>query len=388
MKTLIVAWKEILDNLRDRQTVFYALLFGPILLPVLLGGSLIASIKQVNIDFEAVTPVSIAGMERAPNLVDFLYSNNLDAKAAPDDISAAVRRGDVPVVLEIPDNYGNALRNARPAPLRLHVNEADKASVKAARKLSSLIGAYERTLDAMRMQHRGLDASVFDSIELSQIDVSEDGASGQMLASILPFLLIISMVMGGFYLAIDTTAGERERHSLEPLLSLPLSRLSLVLGKYLATCVFVGLSVVLTTVSLIGMFQFLPTELLGGQLHFDALTLVKALGLAAPLIVFLSALLIAVSAFTRSTKQAQTYLGLLMVLPMAPFFILQFASLRSIDVAMPIPMLSQYLLLERLVLADPIKVQHVVLSVAGTVAAALALLWVAIRLYQRESLLR
>ena len=384
----IVAVKEIADNLRDRQTVFYALLFGPVLLPLLLGGSLASSFRQMTIDFDAVATLAVAHPERAPNLVAFLAGRNVDAVAAPADIARAVAEGDAEVVLEIDERFGEDLRAARPASVTLHLNEGDKGSVRAARRVEALLGAWERTNDALRLQHRGLDPTVFDSLRIVHEDVSEDGATGQLLASLLPFLLIVSMVMGGFYLAIDTTAGERERGSLEPLLGLPLARAELVLGKFAATLAFVALSAALCAVSVWALFRFFPPELLGDRVRFDAPTVFGALALASPLVPFVAALLVAVAAWTRSTKEAQTFLGVMMLLPMAPFFVLQFVNVGAPTSLMPWPMLGQYLLLERASLGDEIDALEVALSVAGTLGAGALLLAVAVRLYRRERLLR
>ena len=383
----IVAVKEVLDNLRDRQTLFYALLFGPVLLPLLLGGALVASFKQLSIDFDAVTELAVDGAELAPNLIAFLHENNVDAVAAPDDAVRAVRLGEVAVVLSIDARYEQALRAGRPAPLTLHVDESDKASSKAARRVAALLDMHGRTIDILRLQHRGIDPSLFDSLDVIIDDVSRDGAGGQLLASLLPFLFIMSMVMGGFYLAIDTTAGERERRSLEPLLTLPLARRDIVLGKFGATLLFVAFSVLLTASSVWLLFRLFPVEILGGQIRFDAATIARALALAAPLAPLVSALLIAVSAFTRSTKEAQTYLGLLMVIPMAPFFVLQFLSIRPSALSAAVPMLGQYLLLEQTTLGERVPPLFVALSVGGTLCAAAALLALACRLYARERVL-
>lgn len=300
MRFLVVMFKEIYDNLRDKQTVFYALLFGPILMPLILGGSIIGSLKQLSINFDQVTTLSVINSDSAPNLIEFLYSNNVDVIEAPDEPEKAVRRGDVPVILKVMPSFSEALREGQPAPLSVYVNDGDKNSSKQARKVVALLQAYERTINALRLQHRGIDPNVFNSLDITREDVSLDGAGGQLIASLLPFLLIISMVMGGFYLAIDTTAGERERQSLEPLLSLPLNRSELVLGKFGATLCFVALSSILTSVSVFFLFKFFPTDVLGGGLNFEGLTILKAFLVASPLIAFISAVLITVSAFTRS----------------------------------------------------------------------------------------
>ncbi|MFK7860487.1 MAG: ABC transporter permease [Granulosicoccus sp.] len=387
MSFLVVMIKEIIDNLRDRQTLFYALLFGPVLLPVILGGSLVASFKQLSIDFDEVHSLSVVNASAAPNLMTFLYSNNIDVIDPPDDINESVRYGDAAVVLEIPDDFAKSLRAATPAPLTLHVNSADKTSSKASRRIKTILNVYEQSLNTLRLQHRGINPATFNSLQIIENDVSSDGANGQLLASILPFLFIMSMVMGGYYLAIDTTAGERERQSLEPLLSLPLSRSAVVFGKYGATLCFVTLSSLLTAISVYTLFRLFPVELLNGQIRFDGATVTRAFLLASPLLFFISALLITVSAITRSTKEAQTYLGLMMIIPMAPFFVLQFLNVRSSTNTMPFPMLSQYQLLESAVLGNRIPWQHIMLSTTGTLISTGLLLCLASWLYRRERIL-
>jgi sodium transport system permease protein len=383
----VVIAKEIIDNLRDRQTLFYALLFGPVLLPLLLGGSLAMTFKQLSIDFDSVTTLPVRHADRAPELMRFLEGQNVDAVAAPEDPVDAVAAGDVEVVLEIGEQFGEQLREARPAALTLYLDESDKASMRAARRVETLLGLWEQTNNSLRLQHRGLDPTVFDSLDLVTDDVSNDGASGQLLASLLPFLFIVSMTMGGFYLAIDTTAGERERRSLEPLLGLPIARRDIVIGKFGATLAFVTLSVILCAFAVWALFRVFPADLIGGEVRFDASTVTRGLLLALPLAPFIAALLVTVSAWTRSVKEAQTYLGLLMVIPMAPFFALQFLTVRSEVVLMPWPMLSQYLLLERSTLGLPLPALDIVLSVLGTLAASAALVALACALYRRERIL-
>ena len=388
MSLWIVMAKEIIDNLRDKQTVFYALLFGPILLPLLLGGSLAASLSQLNIDFEQVTTLDVVDGDRAPQLLAFLHSRNVDTRKAPTDYEDRLQRGDIDVVLRIDAGYGPALRQGSPAPLTLLHNSAEKQSGREMRRINAVLGVFERTNDNLRLQHRGIDPTVFDTLDLMSVDVSDEGASGQLFASMLPFMFIMSMVMGGFYLAIDTTAGERERQSLEPLLGLPLRRRDLVLGKFGATLCFVALSVCLTALSIYVVFRLMPEDLLDGLLRFDGPTIASALAVASPLIPMISAVLISVSAFTRSSKEAQTYLGLLMIIPMAPFFVLQFINISQHPLVSLVPMLSQYQLLERVVLDDMPGLGTLALSVTGTLAAALFFLWLACRLYQREALLQ
>lgn len=387
-RIITVSAKEIKDNLRDRQTVFYALLFGPLLMPLLIAGSLIGSMKQLTINFDQVTQLPTINHDSAPNLVQFLRSHNIDVVDAPEDYERQLRDGELQVVLDIKNNFAENLRQAIPAPITLYLNESDRDSTRAARRINALLTQYGQTLTQLRMQVRGLDPTVFSTLAITEADISAEGTSGQILASLLPFLYIISMVMGGFYLAIDTTAGERERLSLEPLLSLPIQRWQLLLGKYLATLLFVSVSLLLTALGIFLLFRFFPSQTLTSLLRFDGWAIAQAALLASPLTFFITGLLITVATLTRSTKEAQTWLGLLMVIPMAPFFILQFVTIKSAAVVMAMPMLSQYKLLEKVARNDLIETLHILLSIGGTLAGAALLLLVAMRLYQQDRMLR
>jgi len=326
--------------------------------------------------------------ERAPNLINYLYQHNFDTVAAPENYEHALIEGDVSVVLEIQENYGEHLARGKPAPLTVYSNDGNKNSSKETNRLMATLRGYEGMLNQLRMKTRGINPDVFNSLWVDQIDVSKDGLAGQVMSSLFPFLLIISMVMGGFYLAIDTTAGERERNSLEPLLSLPLSREMLVLGKYLALLLFVFMSAFLTVITLSVVFRFMPTEIFAGTLHFDFFTLFKGFMLSLPLVLLISALLMSVAAFTRSTKEAQTWLGILMVIPMAPYFVLQFMNIKSVSAIMLMPMMSQYKLLEKVAKNESLDSTHVLLSISGTLVATALLLALAFWLYRQDRILQ
>ena len=151
---------------------------------------MVTSLSHFQIDFEEITELHVENQDSAPNLIEYLYSNNIDAIPAPEDYESQLQSGDIAAVLEIPPEYQQALREGTPAPLTIHANEGDKASAKYARKVVSVISGYKRVIDSLRMQHRGIDPSVFSSISVVQNDVSADGARGQLIGSLLPLSLI------------------------------------------------------------------------------------------------------------------------------------------------------------------------------------------------------
>ncbi len=383
----VIVLKEIRDNLRDRRSLFFALLYGPVLLPLLLIGPLLLNAGQLGADRSQVREVPTLGATRAENLTQFLRRNNLDVVEPPADAKEALHRGEMTLLLEIPESYPEDFRAGRPAHLIIHYNSADDDSLLLRRQLQNVLTGYDAQLRHLRLLARGLDPQRFEPLEIDQRDVSNEPQGLQFIAHMIPFLLLFSMMMGGFYLAVDTTAGERERNSLEPLLSLPLPRHTVVLGKYLAILCFVLLSLLLPLLSSFGLFRLLPDDMLDGVLEMGTVTFFVALVSSLPLAFLLTAFLLAIAAFARNSREAQTHLSLAMLLPMLPFFGLQFLDIQRDNMTMLLPMLSQFQIMELAVTGRDVPLVWLALSTAGTLTVAALLLGLALRLYSRERIL-
>ena len=386
-KIFAIAWKEIFDNLRDKRSVGMGLIY-PIFWPIFVAGSLIAAVNIGNIDFEKETNVAITGQEHAPNLIEFMHQNNLEAIAAPDNPRTAVLNAEVPIVLEISPEYASQFREGKPAELTLYMNESDTKSQKAYRKVNAVLQQYDRKHNQLRMYARGIDSSIFDTLNLQKEDVSTEGKSGQMTGLMIPFLCIFSMIMGAFYLAIEITAGEREKNSLEPLLSLPVSRFQLVSGKYITLIAFMLLSLVVILISFGITFNLIPRDKIGSLFNFGVSNLGRT-GLALiPLMFLLSGALIVISAFTKSSKEAQTYMGILIIFPMIPYFVMTFKTIPTKTEIMAIPILSQYKLVDKIFKNESIETFHYLLSAATTLLAGFLLFLVAVWLYKQDRILQ
>ena len=386
-KVLTVIKKEVLDNIRDKRSLFFAIVYGPILMPLLMLGPLFAAVQEGQINFEKDTEVAIVGQSYAPNFIQFLKQKNIVAKEAPDNYLAKVKQGELSLVLEIPKEYPENLQIGKPAPLLVYFSNSDKDSTKANRQLKIIVDQYKNQLMGKRLFVRGFDPAVLEPIKLTEKDLSTEGVGGQIFGFLLPMVMIMSMMMGGMYLAIDSTAGERERFSLEPLLTLPMTRTQIVLGKYLAVWLFVVFSLCLVTLVMHGVISFMPMGELSRVFHFDGITLLKLFLLAIPLTFLIVSLLTLVSAYTKSTKEAQTHVGVSMIIPMAPMFILQFMKVKSSWLVMSLPMISQYKLMEKIVKDEGFPAEYILTSASGTLALALVLFCVTIWLYRRENII-
>jgi len=391
MRTLLtVFFKEILDNIRDRRTLMSALIMGPIFGPVMFAFVINLSIDRALDDAESTMELPVVGQEHAPNLMRFLESRNIEIVDGPDDINAAadaVKSGKHDVVLVVPAIFGEQLADTIPAKVELYSDEANSQGEKEARRTRGAIQAYNQQLALIRLSARGVNPRLLSPITIDEVDVSTPSGRSAMLLGMMSYFFIFALLMGGMYLAIDTTAGERERGSLEPLLSLPVTRGQLILGKILAACVFMAASLMLSLVAFYVVLKFMPLEQLGMTPNFDLGVVVAAFFLLLPFILLGASLMTLVASFTKSYKEAQTWLSAVLIAPTLPILVVSILTLRPQLEFMFIPSLSQHLILVDMVKNEPLNGLHVVISVCSTLFFGALLTWVCARLYQREGLL-
>lgn len=391
MRTLLTVFlKEIIDNLRDRRTLASALLMGPIFGPVLFAFVINLSIEQSLDDVERTMELPVIGQEYAPNLVRYLESRNIDIVAGPGDAAAAkvaVKTGLHDVVLVIPPDFGKQLADTVPARVGLYSDQANSQGERDARRARGALYAYNQELAAVRLSARGINPRVLRPINVDDIDVSTPSGRSAILLGMMNYFFIFALLMGGMYLAIDTTAGERERGSLEPLLSLPVTRTQLILGKIAATCVFMAFSLALSLLSFYVVLKFMPLEQLGMTPNFGPGVVVAAFFLLAPFILLGAALMTLVASFTKSYKEAQTWLSVVLIAPTLPVLVVSILTLRPRLEFMFVPSLSQHLILVDMVKNEPLNGLHVAISVLSTIVFGALLTWICAKLYRREGLL-
>ncbi len=382
--------KEVVDNIRDRRTLASALLMGPLFGPILFAFVINLSIERSLSDVDKTLQVPVLGAAHAPNLVRYLESRNIEIVAAPESREAAlasVKTGLHDVVVVIPEGFGEQLAAAMPAKVELISDQANTTADRDSRRVRIALFAYNQELAAIRLAARGVSPFVLRPLNIDDIDVSTPSGRSGILLGMMSYFFIFAMLMGGMYLAIDTTAGERERGSLEPLLALPVTRDKLILGKIIATCLFMALSLMLSLSSFFVALKFMPLEQLGMTPNFGFDVVVAAFFLLAPFILLGASVMTLVASFTKSYKEAQTWLSVVLLAPTLPILIVSLLTLRPRLEFMFIPSLSQHLLLIDMVKNEPVNVAHVVISVTSTLLFGGLLTWLCARLYRREGLL-
>ena len=391
MITIVTVFlKEVLDNIRDRRTLSTSLIMGPIFGPILFSVVINLSIERSLGDAEKTLEVPVIGAGHAPNLVDFLVSKNIDPVDGPADLAVAmeaVKAGTHDVVLVIPEEFGAQLADVTPAMVQIVSDQANRDADRDARRLRNAVLEYGQLLAGLRIVARGINPQSLQTISIDEVDVSTPSGRSAMLLGMMSYFFIFAALMGGMYLAIDTTAGERERGSLEPLLSLPVTRSQLIYGKITATCLFMSLSMLLSLLAFYFVLDYMPLEQLGMTPNFKLDVVISALLLFLPFILLGGALMTLVASFTKSYREAQTWLSVVLIAPTMPILIVSILMLRPRTEFMFIPSLSQHLLLVDMVKNEPLDPAHVAISVVSTLFIGLVLTWACARLYRREGLL-
>ncbi|MDH3266162.1 MAG: ABC transporter permease subunit, partial [Gammaproteobacteria bacterium] len=279
MRTLLSVFrKEVIDNFRDRRTLASALIMGPLFGPLLFAFVINLSIERSLDDMDRTMQLPVIGQQNAPNLVRYLRSHNIEVIDGPADRSAAVATvtsGEMDVVVVIPASFGEQLGEATPAKIELISDRANTQAERDASRVRNALYSYSQQLATMRLVARGVSPAVLRPINVDDIDVSTPSGRSAMLLGMMSYFFIFALLMGGMYLAIDTTAGERERGSLEPLLSLPVTRDQLMLGKISATCVFMAVSLMLSLCSFFVALKFMPLQQLGMTPNFGPVVVVS-----------------------------------------------------------------------------------------------------------------
>ena len=203
----------------------------------------------------------------------------------------------------------------------------------------------------------------------------------------MTYFVLFATLMGGLYLAIDATAGERERGSLEALLALPVPRAALVGGKILAASVYMCLSLAITLAAFVLVFHFVPLARLGMSANLGAGTALAFFAICLPFVPLGAALMTFVASFTRSYREAQTYLTMVLLVPTLPIAFASIYSLKTRSYLMVIPSLSQHLLMTSVLKDQPIAVGDVLVSAGASLALAIVLYVFAARHWRRETML-
>ncbi len=377
--------KELRDLSRDRRTLALALFLGPLLYPALMLGMGYLTENRIRTQVDKTLEIPMVGAEHAPNLVKFLATNGITAAPAPANLDTAIRSQEIDAALRISPDYAEDWRNGRPALVEIIRDSTRRDADIPTQRLQAALNAYSQQVGALRLLARGIDATVARPVNIGLQDMATPEAKqGMLLSVLLPYLLILTSFIGGAYLILDATAGERERQSLEPLLATPAPRSAVVSGKIAAACMIGLATLLLTLLAFKFSAQFAGT--LGRQLNVSFLAIGKMLLILVPMLFIGTSLLTYLAASAKSMKEAQSHMTWLMLLPMIPTFALMANPLKSQPWQFAVPFLAQNQLLLKVIRNEYISAQTWGIYVAAAFGVAALLWYAAVRRYHQEKL--
>lgn len=341
--------KELRDFARDRKTFLMTLLLSPLLVPLMFIGMGTLAENRVKTQLEKPMTIPVANSEQAPTLVSFLKSQGIDArKASEAEVERAIREQDSDVALIVDPKFAESWHAGTPAKVELVMDSTRRDADLPGRRVKNALDGYSKTVGALRLLSRGINPQVAQPVNTATRDLATPEAKrGIMLSVILPLIMLIFAFIGGAHLSMDTTAGERERQSLEPLLATPAARGAIVSGKMLAAGLIGITSLLLILLSL--KLSATMVSGIGRMLSVSPMAIAQMLLVLLPLTLLGTALLSFLAAGAKSMKEAQMHMSWLMFLPMLPAYALMARPLKDTELwQYAVPFLSQNQLVQKI----------------------------------------
>jgi sodium transport system permease protein len=392
----VVYRKELLDSLRDRRTVVSMIAVPILLMPLLTIGLGLLAATIMGRAMQEVPTVMILGGEDSPRVVAALQSlKEIHVVPAQPDYAARISDKQVRAAVEIPRDFDAAIERGDTATVRIYMYAGELRSSFGADRLQTFLRDLRERSVRERLQARGLPETLAEPFRIEEQNVAPpEKVSGAILGGLIPYFVIVLCLIGAMYPAMDLTAGEKERGTMETILSSPVSRTHLVLGKFLMVLTASLLSALLSMISMGATFeagrgllqnleQFSGTTL---PLQFSFGAMVAVFLMVVPLAVLFSAVLLTIALFAKSYKEAQSYLSPLTILVALPAVISALPGVELNAALCLVPVLNISLVSKEIV-AGTYHWSYIGLIFASSCAYAAAALAVAIRLFQREEVL-
>jgi sodium transport system permease protein len=365
------------DALRDRRTLMVVLLSSVAMGPLVL---VAVSTLVGGIEKRAEARLVVAqGMEHAPSLRNFLERQTYTVQPAPAGWERQLKDSKLAEpVLVVPEGFEADLARGEAPVLELVSSAGNQRAQTASGTVLRLLRAFNQEQATLRLALRGVAVSLLEAVRIEERDLAEPGARAAQLTLMVPYFVLMAVLYGALNAALDTTAGERERGSLEPLLMNPAPRAALVLGKWAAVASVAMMIAVLSCMSFLPGQWVLHSEVLAAMFRYDLDDALTFIALLLPLAGALSALLMAIAIRCRTFKEAQANATVVML----TVSLLPLTSLLNQEGSAPwhlwVPALAQMTLMGRVLKGEDLALMHVAPSlVVCLLLAGLSITFVA-----------
>jgi sodium transport system permease protein len=336
--------------------------------------------------------VAVVNRSAAPALVEFLGSQDkIKLSDVTDNLDSRLEKLKIQSYIVIPQDYGTLVAADEPVTISVYEKSIEQKSSTAAQKVTAALTVYNQLLTKGKLDQAGLDSKILQNIIIEPKDLSTDQEKGGFfLGMLLPMFIVLFSIVGGMYVAIDVSAGEKERKTLEALLVTPLSRLRIVTGKFMAVATTSIVSVVLSVTSMFVAFKIWPPNPAFGipaSFNISITTAIIMLGIGIILSIMFAALLLAVAIFAKSFKEAQNYITPFYLLAILPVSI--FSSIPGFKPPLAlffIPSVNAVFLFKENLMGEFIA-SHIIITLVTTIASAIVAIFIATKIFSRESVL-
>jgi sodium transport system permease protein len=395
-KIAVVYRKELTDSLRDRRTVISMIVVPIFLMPVLTIFLGALSARLIGKALLQVPPVMVIGGEDSPQILAALHAlQDVQIVPATPDYAQQIIDKKIRAAVELPPDFDAMIARGDTAKVRIDIYQGEINSGFSADKLQKFFRDFRERTIRERLDVRHLPENLAEPILVEETNVAPpEKVSGVVLGGLVPYFVIILALTGTMYPAMDLTVGEKERGTIETILCSPVSRTSLVLGKFLMVLT-ASLSTAALAIASMGLTLLAAGHMVGGlsqlsgmglQFHISPGAVIWVFVMIVPLAVLFSAALLAISLFAKSFKEAQSYLSPLIIVVIAPAIVSILPGVELNAGLSLVPILNTSLVSKEMV-SGTYHWNYIALIFGSSCGYAAAALWAAIRLFQREDVL-
>jgi sodium transport system permease protein len=391
----VVYRKELTEWLRDRRTLISTVLVPLLAFPILISGMISLSSVLIGSAKKEVPKIMIIHGEDSPGVVAALRANKeLDIVPYADNWKDQISNKEIRAAVEIPDGFEAALEKGTSETVKIDFYEGEIKSSFGADHVESSLKTYRDDLVKKRLEAKNLPASIISPFDIKQQNVAPpEKVGGASIGSFIGYMVIILSMTGAIYPAIDLTAGEKERGTMETILSSPVSRLDLVLGKFLLVFSASLTTAILSVTSMGLSFAYMghrisSSDAASSGIHMNlGLTSVVAVFLMAlPLSILFSAALMTIALFAKTYKEAQSYLTPMTFVVVIPAVASVLPGVELTPKLALIPILNTSLICKEII-TGTYHWDSIAIIFASTCVYAAAAIFLAVKTFQRESVL-
>ncbi|MFV8784275.1 ABC transporter permease [Microbulbifer sp. SA54] len=375
--------KELLEAWRDRRALLTAVSFALLFPAMILGGTTFMLKKQS----EKTTEVALLGGEAAPLIEKYLPAKGINVSVLPEGEPQALLAADYDVVLVVADNFAERYRDFRAPRIYLYVDSSDTDAGRAQRQVQERLAMLQQTVASQRLTARGVAAQLLAPWQLEVRDVSTPSSRGALILAMVPGVLIMTLFIASLATSVDTSAGERERLSLETLLVQPLPAWQVIVAKLLAVASIGWVGSLLTIGVLVTLMPMMSLEEFGFQAATTAGGVI-AMGLVLlPLALLVAVLQILLALRSQSFKDAQTQLSIFQIAPLVLVMAIDIAQVNLAGSWQLLPLVGHQQWLKGLLVGEPASALWMLAGSMVTLLLVVLAVIAGARSLRRETLL-